>query len=464
MRILLTLGTIVLLAFAGVYTIQQSKTKDTDKTSEDFAQADRAKEITVQAPLRIETAKLFEINNKQSTASTDARSVQLSDAEKDIVLGKSAKSFAFDTLVLLAEVDPPRLDGKILQASDIYLNELSKGTRVYISYNMRGEQFAGAVQIIDIGTGENGATPKLIQTVVYNDFDVHSLTEKNGYLYLAGATGDAKFKTPAALEIIKLDSAGKIPQPYYSKRIDLPSFAATSVVKVKDQVFVSTGDRGGGVVEINNPLKLQGNFTNYTDTDHRFYPLEDARYLAASGNYILCVKGTDAGLWVLPRDNPNASPNVLQLKGATIHESKSTVEVSEKGVLLALGDGGAQLLDSNDLHITHMIPQVIHPVLERGKTVTNAASGYFKELYTADGEAGARVFDFSSSAAATQIASINFGAGKSVNAIKYFNGYLIMAAGEGGVKIAKLYRKDKSVSDAEQRAYDDSAAKSRKDD
>src|SRR5690606_25170424 len=102
-------------------------------------------------------------------------------------------------------------------------------------------------------------------------------------------------------------------------RVDLPSFAATSVIKVKDRIYVATGNLDGGVVEIDTSKKLPKDIVHFREIKHALYELDDARYLDYDQKHIYCVKGTDAGLWVL--DRKSKASELIHLNGATIPES-----------------------------------------------------------------------------------------------------------------------------------------------
>ncbi|HEY4643703.1 MAG TPA: hypothetical protein VIH68_03200, partial [Bacteroidota bacterium] len=65
--------------------------------------------------------------------------------------GSHAQAFS---LTLLAEVLPPSVGGQVLQATSVSLD----GNKAVVSYNMRGEQFLGGIQVIDV-TGQSN--PKL---------------------------------------------------------------------------------------------------------------------------------------------------------------------------------------------------------------------------------------------------------------------------------------------------------------
>lgn len=449
------LGVGLLIAISSVFYLNFRGNKNKEITKTFSVKDERVIELSSEKLIDSVPQKIYEFPIKYEhdpSRKIDHVRVILSDRRKDFFQIKEDEDFQKDTLVLLAQLSAPVYKEHKLQASDIFINKSGTDKKIYVSYNMRGEPFIGAVQIIGIGHRFKGSRPQLLQTVIFNDFDIHSLSEKNGVLYLVGGTSDPQFKTPATLEMINLQN-GLIPLPFKSKRIDLPSFAATSVIKVKNKVFVTTGDQNGGVVEIDNLNNIPFGISSIQNVTHQIYPLDDARYLDYNKDNIFCIKGVNATLWVLDRKNAGSQPHVFNLSGATIPESKSTIELSDKHLFLGLGDGGTQILDLHRLNVIHTIPQAQHTLGDNSLSVTNAVSGHFKELYTADGEEGARIFDFDNGKLQF-LASISFGPGQSVNAIKYFDGYLIMATGLGGVKIVKLFRKNQFIIDKETRFYE----------
>lgn len=363
-----------------------------------------------------------------------------------------------DALVLIGQIRPPEIDGKTLQASSIHIlrQSFESGTRrILIGYALRGEQYLGAVQIIQIERGyhrlrnwkidfdkilEKQWGAKVLQTVVFRGFDINAVSESNGKLYLGGGTSDERFKTPAALEIIEL-KAGLIPPNFKSTRVDLPSYTVTSIALSSQTAYLATGDRAGGVIELPQTIAPASTPVSYQALPHRFFEVEDVRDLAVDKDYVYAVKGTDAGLWVLDRRDPRALGKLINLQGATIPESKSTIELTRNSILLALGDGGVQILDRKTLELRHKLEQKQHYKNDNSLSVSNAATGHGRHLFIADGEEGARMMTYDAKRLRfTPTAQIGFGDGKSVNDIKYFNGLLIMATGMGGVKIAHFYR------------------------
>lgn len=353
-----------------------------------------------------------------------------------------------DYLALVAEVTPPEVDGKFLQASQVSVRNHSGKKLLYASYSMIGEKFIGALQIIEVKEKDEKVELNILQTKIFPNFDIHSLLVKNNFLYLVGGTGDEKFKSPARLEILSLNSNGLVDDALYDNdhtyKFDLPSYAATSVIKIKDYVVVTVGDQGGGVIFIKSPTNLEiQKIHNYQEIAHDFYEIHDARYLAYDKNYVYCLKGQDAGLWIFDRKKKRILDTV-DYQGATMPESKSTVEVIGDKIFMALGDGGGVVASSDNFKPLYKIPMYTDNKLDYTKTVTNAMTAGRNEIFTADGEAGIRYFKYKDGSKNVQLMDeIRFKEKQSVNAIKYHQRFLFVASGMGGVKIVKLFRKNK---------------------
>lgn len=357
-----------------------------------------------------------------------------------------------DLLQLVASVHSPVYQGKKLQASHVFINHESQqhGASeylIYVSYNTQGPDFLGAIQILSARRG----ILKLEQTVIFNDSDIHYIEVRANKLYIAGATNDLRFSTPAMLEIVKLQG-GFIPIKFDSSRFDLPSYAATAVLIENGKTYVGVGDIDGGIVKIDSINKYNDEFYKLSDISHSLYPLKDVRDLAVSENNLMALQGTDSGLWVKAMGK-DAEEKFIPLDGGNIAESKSSIDLSDQFVFLGLGDGGTQILSIDDFSLVNKIPQAMVEDLDSSLTVTNSVSAGFNEVYTADGEAGARVFNINKNGQLKQIASIRFKENISVNSVSKFGEYVVFAAGLGGVKIAKLYRSDSTKKNNEDLFY-----------
>lgn len=362
-----------------------------------------------------------------------------------------------NVLKVISSISSPVIQGNKLQASAIELKELlssapNKETLVFIGYNMIGPKNLGAVQIISLkevkGKGKKASSSlevTLLQTALLNDCEVHDLKvvedETGAKLMIAGQVNDESFKTPSFLEILSLDDG--IIEDISSVRIDLPSYAATSVLSAHGKVFVSVGDDQGGIVQLNNLSNVNPGKHHYSEIEHEFYELQDARDLAANNHSIYAVSGGQATLWskrLKGEGSRGSLPVTSVLEGGLIPEAKSSIDVTQNLAYLGLGDGGTQIISLNHLSKAGEVPQMVLEELDSTLTVTNSVYVNDKELFTADGEAGSRLFYLTSPTTLEQVAHIKFGPKTSVNAINKVGDYVVFAVGLGGVKIARHFK------------------------
>ncbi len=326
-------------------------------------------------------------------------------------------------LTLVAEVSPPEHNGIVLQATDVRM----KDDKAYVSYNVQGETFLGAVDIYDV-TDIN--QPTLLSSAIFTDTDINGIKEKSGFLYLAGATNRVEFSSPAILEKIELNNDGLLTNN--SETIDLPSFAGTDVTVEKDWIYATSGALGGYVMILDK--------TTFTKQDS--IAVEDARGVDGDKDDVGVVAGTPARLLIFDRDTGTLVDD-WTLTGATIEFSKSTIEIKKKKAILALGDGGTQIICLETGDVIETIPQPIVSGLDSSVTVTNAATIDKRLLFMANGEAGVYVgisdtkFDSKDCDVDNLrlLGKFRFGDLQSVNHINYKGKVMFIASGLGGLKI-----------------------------
>src|SRR2546422_3524066 len=174
-------------------------------------------------------------------------------------------------LSLKATVAPPSIGGQMLQATSVSI----VGNLVVVSYNMVGNPYLGAVDVIDI-TNKN--QPVLTSEALFQNTDVSAVTTSGVNLYLAEATGDTGFASPAVFEVVKL--VGNQLVLTGNTRTGLSSFAATSVA-YGTSVYATSGDAGS--LFVIDP-------TLFTVTSS--IALHDERWFAAGGGQGAVVQGT----------------------------------------------------------------------------------------------------------------------------------------------------------------------------
>lgn len=328
------------------------------------------------------------------------------------------------TLVLLAEVDPPAVNETTIQATHI---TMYGGDKAYVSYNVQGPVYRGGIDVFNVG---NEDRPKLISQALFEDTDISAVDYKAGYLYLATATGDGGFASPAVLEEIMLDR-GRLTA--FSRRVDVPSYAATGVWAAREQVLVTSGDGADGGLSIlsRTTLELES-----------MVSFRDARAVAVDGNVAVAMKGTPGGLYVVKRTTGQVLAT-WEPGGANIPESKSTIEIHGNLVLMAAGDEGTKVVSLQDGQVVAQLPAPIVQGIAPELTVTNAVTARGNLVFMANGAAGLYVARMTVSvdgnaADLELVGKVAFSDGPSTNFALARGNVLFVATGLGGLKIVRI--------------------------
>jgi len=200
----------------------------------------------------------------------------------------SAASQAAFNLHLKAEVAPPSIGGQMLQATSVSI----VGNLAVVSYNMVGNPYLGGVDVIDIS---NKNHPVLTSEALFQNTDVSAVTTSGINVYMAEATGDTGFASPAVFEVVTL--VGNQLVLTGNKRTGLSSFTATSVAS-GTRVYATSGDAGS--LFMLDP-------TLFTVTSS--IPLHDARWVAVGGGKVAVVQGTPGTLAVFNESNMSSVGN-----------------------------------------------------------------------------------------------------------------------------------------------------------
>ncbi len=340
------------------------------------------------------------------------------------------------SLTLVAELAPPTVDGRVVQATSI---SPPRRFTFAVSYNTKGNPFVGAV---DYMINPFGVTPSLISSVAFSDSDVSAVGLDDNWIYAAQATGANGYATPAAIERLTLAPSGILLEN--NDRFDLTSFAATSVLTVGSQIYVTTGDNGHVYALDVSDMSLIGQFA-----------LEDARWVAhdADNGRIVVAQGTPGRIAVFQEgDFPGGSMNLLNtfaFPGADVPESKSTVEIVGGKAFIAAGPAGVQVMCLDNGQIVGSVPRP-DPValgLDPSVVVTNAVTVDEDLMFISNGEAGVYVAAGAAEFASTPcdapqtitvLGRLGFDNLQSVNHVDYEDKRLLIAAGLGGLKIVQI--------------------------
>ena len=340
------------------------------------------------------------------------------------------------SLTLVAEVAPPVVGGQTLQATSVSI----VGQRAVVSYNMRGNPYLGAIDVFDLS---NNNVPTLTSRATFQNTDVSAVFASGTNVYLAEATGDTGFVSPAVVENMQLVGNNLVLAG--SRRLALSSFAATSAVTSGTKVYATSGDAGS--LFVIDPVL-------FTVTNS--ISLHDARWVDVAGGKVAVVQGTPGTLAVYNETNMTpVGTSPWSFTGAGVAQSKSTVQLVGGKAFIGAGTGGVQILSASTGKVVGSVarpnPATLTPPLADSVVVTNAASVDADLLFISNGEAGVYVAQGSQAFSATgsettqtitMLGKLRFANLQSVNHVAYSSQdqYLIIAAGLGGLKMVKVNR------------------------
>lgn len=334
------------------------------------------------------------------------------------------------TLSLLAEVLPPIVGGRTLQATSVMI----RGNRAIVGYGMAGPDYLGGVDVFNL---TNGTRPRLESQATFNDSDVFDVSFFDGKVFLAGSTSEPTFEFPSTCEVLSLE--GNKLGLALSNRLDIRSFVATSTAGSVSRVFSTSGNTGG--LTAVDPV-------TWTETD--YVELDDARWVDVAGGRVVVAQGTPGRLAVFD-ELTLALLGTYPFEGADVPESKTTVEVVGGKAFIGAGPGGVQILsvETGALLGSVPIPDPQSLGLDPAVVVTNSVAVDGDLLFISNGEAGVYVAqgeqDFASTGSEAPqnielLGRLEVGLLQSVNHIAFKNDHLIVAAGLGGLKIIRVER------------------------
>jgi hypothetical protein len=327
-------------------------------------------------------------------------------------------------LTLVGEVEPPSVDGMVVQANDVDIS----GHTAVVAFNFAGDVFAGAVQVIDFPQPDR---PELVSEVLYRDADVDAVSMEGSHLYVGMGSDDPMLASPALLTELELTDKGLERTESW---LDLPSYAVTDLAVYGNDLMASVGAEGGGIAYIErNKLQLV-----------RFVPLADARGVVADNDAAMSVCGTTPAFLKhgLPGMDVRARVGVA---GYRYPNAKGTLEVAGGRCYLGAGDGGFQVR-SADGELLAMLTNGELSNVAPELMVTNAVSVDRNLAFVAAGALGVKVVDLgrwctdggSSDQGLRVLGQIGFEDGASSNMVKTKNNILVVASGLGGVKLVRM--------------------------
>ena len=342
------------------------------------------------------------------------------------------------SLTLVAETTAPQISGDTLQANDVFVD----GTYAYVAYNFAGEKGRGGIEVFDIS---KNTRPALKSELLFSDSDINGLAIFDSTMYAVGALPTAA--TPAFVRTIGLTSHMLTTDV---ANFALTSFAGTSVAVDSKTVYAMSGDTGALALFERGTMTAKPNLVLKDARSVRADKKNNAHVLTGQTGvlHIVSTAGVENATW--------------KVGGATIPESKSTLEVGKTTDILALGDGGVKIVCVADGVVLSSVSAVSKAGIPAAKSVTNAATARDGLFFTANGEAGVFVYALQKSnskeasgcdgVGTNLLGSINFGSNISANHVFYRSGVLYVATGLGGLKIITV---DRTKKDGDDKDFDE---------
>lgn len=328
-------------------------------------------------------------------------------------------------LTRVAQTLPVEVDGISVQANDVVLIEDADGAgarSAIVAYNTAGGSFAGAIQIIDLSTAER---PVITAELAFPNVDITTIALLDDTLLFGGAIEPGVYETERAfVASIDLGALGGIRPRNVNEfvtetingAVELSTAEATyyfttgiaiTADEGSEQIVVSAGADPGAIV------LFDANLTEIdrveSSDDARLYDIRDieAHYVGA-----IAVAGTTVteGTTDAPE---NARILVMRLGDQIRMHDRSTLEIADFGSedakatievyrlrygFAALSEAGFQAFylrnyGNGDETTLEPLYTIENPsVLWSDRTDTNSATYAGRLVFTANGEAGFRVF------------------------------------------------------------------------
>jgi len=340
-------------------------------------------------------------------------------------------------LTLVAEITPPLVGLQLVQATSIWMTGSEKAI---VSYNFRGLSALGS---LDYFTKLLNNRPTLRSSVAFLGADVNAVFTNDNYAYAATSSTDLLLPFPAVMERIRIRSDRFQLLDAGNRRMQLTSFAGTSLMATDDEVYVTSGNTGHITAYDEDDMSLKGQ-----------YALDDARWVSwdQQNNRVVVLQGMPGRLAVFQEGSfPGGSMTLLNtwpVPGVDVAESKNTVEVAGGKAYVAAGPAGVQVvcLSTGVVIGSVPVPNAASLGLDPSVVVTNAVTIDDDVMFISNGEAGvyaaagSRDFDDNSCSPYTinVLGRLRFSNLQSVNHVAYRGGHLYIAAGLGGVKVVDV--------------------------
>jgi len=340
--------------------------------------------------------------------------------EEEIILAPSssltkiaASILSHTKLILLAEVDPPEIDGRRLQASHVTLSD----GYAYVSYSTRNNEYRGGVEVFDLNNPDRPVSRSL---ALFRDTDITLAVEWGDRIHIGGSTDsdhNPNFKTPAVLEVITLDDK-RITD--ISQRVDLPSFNTNDLACFDGAIFATSGTTDGTLSIFNlheDSLLLS-----------KEIKIDAAKGIDRNRKVFVVLEGTGTNLHLFDRPSKELI-KTISLGCPNFYKAKAEVQVEGNKIYLSAWNCGIMMVDLKKETIkTFPAPRGGH---------CNAVSVRHELAFMANGSDGLSVLLISDNGF-EEIGNTRFAG--STNYVATMDDLLFVANGSGGLKVLRIER------------------------
>ena len=323
-------------------------------------------------------------------------------------------------LTLITQVNPPTY-GPItgLTAAHVYVED----DFAYVAYNTAGEDYSGAIDIINVSDPNN---PAVTSRVVYSNADINSLQYSKGFLYAVGGMD-------ATSSFTALSNSFVTKIPVFSGVMDTDAGViygfqagdnATDIVIDGNEAYVTSGKDGTITIYDTKDLDIK-----------KEEAFSDLRSLAFDNNKIALLDAT-MGIRVLD-DNLNLKKEIAIDTDFGLYTKRSIDFIGDK-IIVAEGSKGAGVYSYDSGALLQYIPVIIDPnVPPSGDIVNNAVAINEDMVLMANGGAGLSISDDEGNTTEPYgVIQLN----GSINYVQTVGDYAFAAAGQEGLQIIKLNR------------------------
>lgn len=331
---------------------------------------------------------------------------------------------------LQADVNAPVYGGKSLMATHVAV----KDDYAFVSYNMRGNDYGGGVEIFNVADVSN---PLIVSLAVFLRADINAIDFKDGKIFAVGAMEEFEelgFESPAFLQVLNVSPSMLITGS--DTVIDLPSFSANGIRVADGRIYATSGDAGGLTV-----FDLDYNHLQETT-------ISDARSVDTNTDHIFVLSGQPGKISAFDIFTGTIL-NEYTIGGANTPHSKSEISVNDEYVFAALNEEGVRML-TTDGTIKQHIPKPATPPGELDENhVTNSVSLNGSLLFMGNGHSGIAVAEMipAQDDELQILGTMIFDDMQSTNFVRSADNVVFVASGLGGLKILSIGEDDGTPDD-----------------